>query len=303
MKKYRTCIIGAGRVGTTIAAKITQKESCSFVLDSVSSRSEDSLNRARKLLGNIKREIGFYLDNKKAAKGADVVLICTPDDIISKVSKELFEEGGGVFKDPSSLTVIHFSGLKPLNALIGAQEIGVHRASTHPIKSFASIDSALETLAGTIFGITYSDNISEKVAKSLIEALEGRVIEVQDSKKSLYHASACIASNFLVTLIDFAVDVLSLTGASNQEALLALSGLIDGTVSNIKELGTKQALTGPIARGDIQTIRQHLIDLEKFSSEDYLKTYKALGLETAKIARYNKWITREVFDELIKYLK
>jgi len=179
----------------------------------------------------------------------------------------------------------------------------MHIASTHPMKSFASIDSALKTLDGTIFGITFSDPVSETASRKLVSFLGGIPIVIDDEKKALYHASACIASNYLVALIDLAVRIMGLTGAGEKEALDGLYGLIEGTVKNIKSMGTKKALTGPIARGDINTIKEHVKDMALYADKDDISAYNIMAIETGKIALYNNWIDRGNFNELLKALK
>ena len=100
----------------------------------------------------------------------------------------------------------------------------------------------------------------------------------------MYHAGACVVSNYLVTLVDFGVKLLESTGIPKSMAINALMPLISGTVRNIEKIGIPGALTGPIARGDIPIVKDHLQSLEKMVPE-LLELYSLLGFHTARIAR------------------
>ena len=103
-----------------------------------------------------------------------------------------------------------------------------------------------------------------------------------------------------MSLVNYAVEINEKIGIKPEDSLKGLIGLIESTVNNIKKLGTKKALTGPIARGDIGTIKEHLDNFKKnFEKGDYL-LYKVMGLSTSKIAYENKWISRRTFEEFKK---
>ncbi len=294
------CVIGAGRVGTTISYMFARKKLPDVKLKAISSRSAESLNRAKKILGNMTAGVTFTSENLKAVSLANCVLICTPDDTISKVCNEIFE---GKDKDLKNYYVFHFSGSKSLEVLNSARTAGAEVASIHPLKSFASIEEAVRTLPGTVFGITYSSTKSKKVAESLVKSLGGEIIEVENEKKPLYHAAACVASNYLVTLIDYAVLIHEKIGIKPEDSLKGLIGLIEGTVGNIKKMGTKKSLTGPIARGDTGTIKEHIGSFNKFFSRGDTELYRIMGVETSKIAYQNGWIEESTVEKLKEILE
>jgi len=293
------CIIGAGRVGTTIAYVLANKKLPNLKICSVSSRSNKSIERAKKILGNLGKDIYFTLDNIKAIKNCNCVLICTPDDVIKKVSHQISDKAG---ENLNCMVAIHLSGSKSLKVLEGFERKSILTASIHPMKSFASIESAIKTIKGTVFGVTYSNKLAREKAVYIVGKLDGVVVDVDDNKKPLYHAAACVASNYLVSLIDYAVTIHKGIGIKNDDSLKGLLGLIKGTIDNIEKMGTKKSLTGPIARGDTGTIREHLDNFNKyFKGNESL--YKIMGIETAQIAYENKWINRNIFDDLVKLLK
>ncbi len=294
------CVIGAGRVGTTVSYTLAEKELPNIRLKVISSRSMESLNRAKKILGSKADDVIFTRENHKAVALANCILICTPDDVINSVCSDIFKEKS---KDFKNYYAIHFSGSKSLEVLNSARAAGAEIASIHPLKSFASIQEAIKSLPGTVFGITYSSAESKKMAEFLVKSLGGEIIEVENNKKTLYHAAACVASNYLVTLINYAVLIHKKMGIKPEDSLKGLMGLVEGTVSNIKKMGTEKSLTGPIARGDVGTIKEHINSFNEFFSKEDAALYRMMGIETSKIAHQNKWIKESTVEELKEILK
>lgn len=298
--RINLCVIGAGRVGTTVSYTLAEKELPNIKLKAISSRSMESLNRAKKILGRKAAGVIFTIENSKAVSLANCILICTPDDVINSVCSEIFKDKS---KDFKNYYAIHFSGSKSLEVLNSARAAGAEIASIHPLKSFASIEEAIKSLPGTIFGITYSSTESKKMAEFLVKSLGGEIIEVENNKKPLYHAAACVASNYLVTLINYAVLIHKKMGIKPEDSLKGLMGLVESTVSNIKKMGTEKSLTGPIARGDVGTIKEHVKSFNEFFSKEDSALYRMMGIETSKIAHQNKWIKESTVDELKEILK
>lgn len=298
--RINLCVIGAGRVGTTVSYTLAEKELPNIKLKAISSRSMESLNRAKKILGSKAAGVIFTRENSKAVSLANCILICTPDDVINSVCSDIFKDKS---KDFKNYYAIHFSGSKSLEVLNSARAAGAEIASIHPLKSFASIEEAIKSLPGTIFGITYSSTESKKMAEFLVKSLGGEIIEVENNKKPLYHAAACVASNYLVTLINYAVLIHKKMGIKPEDSLKGLMGLVEGTVSNIKKMGTEKSLTGPIARGDVGTIKEHVKSFNEFFSKEDSALYRMMGIETSKIAHQNKWIKESTVDELKEILK
>jgi predicted short-subunit dehydrogenase-like oxidoreductase (DUF2520 family) len=299
-KSLNICVIGAGRLGTTVSCMLAKEDNPALIFRALASRSDASLDRAKEIMGSEARGIVFTKDIKKAAALSDCILICTPDDAIGLVCTEIFSEKD---MDFNGCYAIHFSGSKPLSVLGTAKSAGAKVASVHPLKSFASIKEAIKTLPGTVYGITYCSEESKGTALLMVKSLGGMAIEVDDRKKALYHAAACAASNYLVTLINYAVLIHRKIGIKPEDSLKGLMGLVEGTVSNIKKMGTQKSLTGPIARGDLGTIREHMKDFNKYFNRENISLYKIMGRETARIAHGNGWIDKETVDELEKILR
>jgi predicted short-subunit dehydrogenase-like oxidoreductase (DUF2520 family) len=323
----KICIIGGGRLGSALACAIDNANSKEAFIVSVSSRTDKSLNAAKDLLSKSSNKIVFTQDNIYAANKSNCIFICTPDDEIEKTCRDIFEAGkaagdkreGNILSDqkkvqakedngiirPAEMFVIHFSGSKKTNILNSASEAGASVACMHPLKSFASPMEAAKTLENTLYGVTYDKNDprAKKTIDILLAILKGRNIFVENDKKTLYHACACIASNYLVSLMDFAVDAGSEVELDPQIFLSGLVNLSEGTLSNIKKLGTKKALTGPIARGDLGTIGEHIETIKSLKRDDIKDLYEFMGKKTAKIALENSWIDGKTYNELIKTLE
>jgi predicted short-subunit dehydrogenase-like oxidoreductase (DUF2520 family) len=300
--KRNILIIGAGRLGTTLASVLSINPDTDLNVRYIASRTEESLTKAKKIIGRHGREIIFTRNIIEGIKDCNIIFICTPDDEIEKVCNQIVKNNGSSLKGKY---FIHFSGSKQLEVLNNVKILGADVASIHPMKSFASITDSIKTIGGTVYGVTFEkENISGKYPKTknlilkIVKSLGGTAVEVKNDDKPLYHAAACVASNYLVSLVNYAVEINEKIGIKSEDSLRGLMGLAEGTINNIKKLGTKKALTGPIARGDTGTIKEHIDYFKKNfeKKEDYL-LYKVLGYATSKIAYENKWISKGTFEE------
>jgi len=201
-----------------------------------------------------------------------------PDRAIAGTAAAISKAGG--FR-PGQL-VIHMSGALPAEALAPAREAGAAVMSVHPLQSFANIEVAVRNLPGSFFSIQ-GDPAGMETARQIVADLAGRCFELPPEGKPLYHLGACAASNYLVALVHFAVNIYRQTGMDEETALAALLPLVKGTVANIESLGPAKALTGPVARGDISTLETHLAALKQLPDE-YMGLYSTLGAYTAGVA-------------------
>jgi predicted short-subunit dehydrogenase-like oxidoreductase (DUF2520 family) len=267
---YNFAIIGLGKVGTAIGHLLNKS---GHKIIAVSDKSTAALKRALPYTGG-----EAFRDAKKAVIGADIILITTPDDIIADACNEIANPDlvGEKF-------VFHMSGAGGLDLLEAAQNAGASVASIHPLQSFSSIDTAINNIPGSIFGIT-ADKKAQKKAGVIVRDLNGIPINISPAQKPLYHAAACFASNYLVSLLNVVETIYESIGISKKNAQKAYLPLVYGTLKNVASSGSIQALTGPIARGDAGTINKHITALEKSQSQ-YSPLYCALGLVTIDIAR------------------
>ena len=281
-------IIGAGIVGTAIAIRLEQ---AGHRLVGVHTRSEDSYDRFCRYLHWEKRTIEEWIVE------TDVLFITTQDGIIRSAAEELSRRK--LFR-PGQIW-IHCSGSMSSRALQVDQSLPIKYLSLHPLQAFAGIDQAVELLRGTHFGI---EGDAEDVGLEIVSQLGGIPHRLDPEKKPLYHAGAVIASNYLVTLADLAVRLFEQAGIAKEEALESLLPLMKGALQNLGQVGLPQALTGPIARGDVEVLQSHLEQMPVKIEP----VYRALGLYTLEIGQAKKEMNggeypKDVWAELNRLLK
>jgi predicted short-subunit dehydrogenase-like oxidoreductase (DUF2520 family) len=271
-KRYSVAIIGAGRVGTAMAVMLAK---AGHRISGVASRNRDDAEHCARLT-----DAGMISTNPvDVAVGAKMILFTVPDDQIGPVCQSLAANNG--FR--RGQMVLHASGALGSNVLAPAAKKGCHVASVHPFQSFATADQAMENLPGSYFGLEGSKEAVAVLEKLIPEVFEGTVILLDERTKPVYHAAACIASSFVVVLTQAAVELLLQIGLEKDETVRVLIPLLRGTVENISLLGLPKALTGPIERGDVLTIREHLQAVEARRPR-VASLYRELGLKALDIA-------------------
>ena len=188
----------------------------------------------------------------EAARAGELVLLTVPDDAIGPLCRRLAD--AGAFR--KGAIVAHCSGALGSDVLAPARDCGCHVGSMHPLQTFPTVEAALGKLPGSYFFIEGDPPVARTLSR-LAVAVGGIPIRIAPQAKTLYHAAACVASNYLVTLMDAALQVGSAAGIAPAKLLRALEPLVRATVDNVFALGPARALTGPIARGDAQTVRRH----------------------------------------------
>ncbi|MDH3294811.1 MAG: DUF2520 domain-containing protein, partial [Acidimicrobiia bacterium] len=196
-------------------------------------------------------------DVAAAAHGVDAVVLAVPDDAIATVARAI--------EPRSTAVIIHLSGAKTLEVL----DPHLRRASVHPLVSLPDpVTGAARLSDKAAFALS-----GDPLAWDLVETLGGRWFEVEESSRTLYHATASIAANHLVALcaqVSRLADRLGLTFDLYGELMTA-------TLENVCRVGPADALTGPAARGDIETVLAHLDEL--------------LGLDRREADLYAGWAT------------
>jgi predicted short-subunit dehydrogenase-like oxidoreductase (DUF2520 family) len=259
--------IGAGTVGTALAVRLAEK---GYKVTAVASRTFASAERlAVQVPGCQAVKTG-----QEVVEAADLIFITTPDDVIAKTASALNWQPGK--------SVVHCSGAHSTGILSEARRQGALTGAFHPLQTFASVKYAIQNMPGSAFGIEGEEPLLATL-KELAKALDGTPQVLRPEDKVLYHTSAVIASNYLVTLVKVATDLWVDFGATRGEAISALMPLIKGTLNNIQNVGIPNCLTGPIARGDAGTIQKHLDALGKLAP-DILSIYCELGLNTISIS-------------------
>jgi predicted short-subunit dehydrogenase-like oxidoreductase (DUF2520 family) len=263
-------IIGAGMVGTAIGCLLKK---AGYKIVAIADKSAAALRRAQSYTGG-----KTCRKPQEVLRDADCILITTPDDIISSVCKYI-----ALSPLIKGKYIFHMSGAGGLDLLEPAKKAGAMVASIHPLQSFSSIDNAIQSIPSSYFGITAEAKAKTK-AKAIVLALRGKPIYISSQQKTLYHAAACVASNYLVSLLNVVESIYQSIGISEKDAKKAYLPLIYGSLKNIELSGSIQALTGPIARGDSGTIQKH-VDAINTHLPQYASLYASLGLATVNLAR------------------
>ncbi|HLB25604.1 MAG TPA: DUF2520 domain-containing protein, partial [Nitrospirota bacterium] len=263
-------IIGAGVVGTAVGSLLVSR---GYVIKAVVSRDMEKARKAAALIGG--GEPGT--DVVRGAAGAGIVFITTPDKAIRKTCERI-AEGGGFAR---GALAVHMSGALSSEELGKAREAGALAISLHPLQSLASVEQAMKNLPGSYFSIE-GDAAALDAGRDIVEALGGLLVVIPKGEKALYHAGAAVASNYLVAVVDFAAEIFASLGMEKGEALRAIMPLVKGTVNNLDRVGLPDALTGPIARGDVGTVEGHVRALEK-KMPGLLPLYRELGIRTVKV--------------------
>ncbi|SPF54206.1 NAD binding domain of 6-phosphogluconate dehydrogenase family protein [Candidatus Desulfosporosinus infrequens] len=261
-------IIGAGIVGTALAVRL---EEAGHECVGVHTRSRLSYERFRSYL------MIDHLSLEELVPAADSLFITTQDSMIQTVAENL---STNVAIKPGQVW-IHCSGSLASDVLHVKASLPIHCLSLHPLQAFASVEKALAILKGTHFGIE-GDN--QELGESIVKDLGGIPHPILAAQKSLYHAGAVVASNYLVVLASLAVELFTEAGIPEEEALASLLPLMRGTLYNLEQVGLPQALTGPIARGDAQVVQGHLDHMPA----NLVGIYQGLGLKALELGESKK---------------
>jgi predicted short-subunit dehydrogenase-like oxidoreductase (DUF2520 family) len=217
-------------------------------------------------------------DPAEAARRADWILLTVPDDAIAPAARAL--AAAGAFRPGHC--VLHTSGLHTAAALAPARRAGASVASLHPLHSFARPNASLRSFRGAVCAVE-GDRAAVAAASRLARAAGGRPLAIDPTRKGLYHAGAVLACNDLVALFGAGARLLRAAGIAPRDAHAGLLGLVEGTVRNLRRVGYPRALTGPVARGDAGTVREHLRALRR-GAPDALDAYRAAGVLAVRAA-------------------
>nr|HID58430.1 DUF2520 domain-containing protein [Desulfobacterales bacterium] len=288
--KPSLAIVGCGTVGTAMGKLLSD---AGYRVMGVVSRRLETARKAARTIG-----VSTYSTNPwEVTKEADIIFITTPDKAITPTCEAIVNHKG--FK--KGAVVIHCSGAHSSDILSSARRLEAYVASLHPLQSFASVDQALKIVHGSVCTIE-GDEPALHVVRQLVSDLGGILVEISPKGKTLYHAAAVTASNYLVTLIDMALQLNGAIGIARETSFKALFPLIKGTLKNIEAIGIPAALTGPIARGDIDTVTDHLNAIKKDVPE-LIPLYKTLGLFTVNIAVAKGTLSPEIAHKMALLFK
>ncbi|WP_171124994.1 MULTISPECIES: Rossmann-like and DUF2520 domain-containing protein [unclassified Ruegeria] len=232
-------IIGAGRVGQTIARLLQGKDG--YILQDVLNARMQSAQDFVELIGQ-----GRAVDNFAELRPADVWMLTVPDTQIHRVAEQIAEAYSA---SPTPSVALHCSGFFPADQMAPLRSLNWRLASVHPVLSFADPLTAARQFNGVLCGVE-GDPEATEVATTMFEALGAKCFPIKSEGKSLYHAAAVISNNFTVVLQAIAREAWDAAGVPDDVAQQLNETLLRGTCDNVCAQGPKAALTGPAARGD-----------------------------------------------------
>jgi predicted short-subunit dehydrogenase-like oxidoreductase (DUF2520 family) len=239
----------------------------------------------------------YFFGLQRPEPGTTAVFLTVPDDVLPEMAHALAGQG----EAPDGCAAFHCSGALSVEVLAPLHARGYRVGSIHPLQSLAHPITGAERLRGSWYAVS-GEPEALGVARRLVAELDGQTLSIPVSRRPLYHAAAVVASTYLPVLAALAARLLVLAGAEEDEALPALIPLMRGTIENMSELGLASALTGPVARGDVETIRLHLKSLP----EREARLYRELGREAVELAEARgldeETVTalRELFEAVVE---
>jgi predicted short-subunit dehydrogenase-like oxidoreductase (DUF2520 family) len=259
----RVGVIGAGRVGAVLAHVL---RSAGHEIVAAAGESDASRTRAADLLPGVPLH-----KPSTVAREADLLLLTVPDDMLPNVVTMLAASGA----IHQGQTVVHTSGRHGLAVLEPARQVGARAIALHPAMTFTGTTLDVARLHDCVFGLTADENERE-LAEQLVADLGGRPMWVPEDKRTLYHAGLAHGANHLVTLVSEALEILAAAGADDPAG--TLRPLLTAALDNALNHGDA-ALTGPIVRGDVNTVQAHLANLASDAPQT-LPSYLALARAT-----------------------
>lgn len=287
MNLPETSIIGAGGLGTVFAKTFLNKN---VPVKSVFNRTE---KKAREL-GELSAIETWGAFPSSPDDLGELIFITVSDDAIEEVARRLSKLNG----DFNARTFVHCSGILSADSLEPLKSKGATVASFHPLQTFTS-----HTQPDDFKDINFTmqgDEEAFPVLKELAQRLGAEAFEVTKEQKFHLHASATMASNYLTTLLDASVETGSRGGLTDDQVRKGLLPLIRTTLKNNEIHSSAEALTGPIKRGDIDTIEKHLTLLD--DNPELRDLYCVLGLQTVKLAESSGHLDRTVIKNMREIL-
>jgi predicted short-subunit dehydrogenase-like oxidoreductase (DUF2520 family) len=267
----RLTLIGAGHVGRVLGRLLAQAR-C-FTIEDVLTRSPASAQAALAFTGAGRAPGGW-----DRLRPADVYLLAVNDDQIVPACAALAQavplQGAVVF---------HCSGALASDQLHAARAAGALVASVHPIRSFADPQAVAADFAGTYCGVE-GDADALAILNPALEAIAARPVAIDASAKTVYHAAAVFASNYLVTVLDAALRAYQAAGVPEAVARELARPLATESLANVFRLGAPAALSGPVARGDYATVARQQQAVTAWDAATGA-LYEALVAPTADVAR------------------
>jgi predicted short-subunit dehydrogenase-like oxidoreductase (DUF2520 family) len=293
LKPWRIAVIGAGTVGSVLGRLLVLGGDR---VVHVVTRTPASARRAARFL----RCTSYGTDLSALPPDVDLLLITTPHDAVVPVAREIAGLRSLPFK---RIAACHASGMLDARALAPLRRRGATVFSFHPLQTFPRTfpPAAIVPQARNIFYGVDGTPAAVRRARSLARRLSGRVIEIPPARRHLYHAACVVASNHLTTMAALLGEMYAALGRPAAEAPEVFRPIIDATLANIRRTSVTEALSGPVARGGVGTVRLHLEAVQR-TMPQLLPYFSIMTAETVRLARRKGSITARRAHEMLGLL-
>lgn len=288
MSRNSVTIIGTGSLGSALAKALFENN---YTITSL-------FNRRLRKAESIAREVGaryFSEFPESVNQLGSLIFLTVQDSEIAQTAHNLAR----ITNDFTGYTVVHCSGSKEASLLEDLKNKGARTAAFHPLQTFPA-GSGTQHFRNIYFDVE-SDDTTYNYLRGIANDLGGQTIQITAAAKPYLHAAAVMSSNYLVSLLHLSGKIAELGGIDKEAAMQALIPLARTALQNIESNSLPDALTGPIKRGDYETVRLH-IDLLK-GDDELLNSYKKLGLQTLQLAKQSRTLTERKRSELYELLK
>lgn len=274
-KRLRVAIVGGGKVGSVLGRVLAEE---GVKITAVVSRSRSSAARAGRFIGC--RNASTALTAIPAE--TDIVLIATPHEVVADVARTLAQLEGLDFR---RLAVCHASGMLTAAVLEPLASRGAAVFSFHPLQTFPRDFPPLDILPsarGIFYGVDGPPR-GIRQARRFASVLRGRVLLVPPEMREFYHAACVIASNHLTTMLAQVESMYRVLRPHERNFYGVFRPILEATMANIASGGPAAALSGPIARGGLETVARHLEAVARYTPE-LMPYYTRMSLETVRLA-------------------
>ena len=279
-------IIGAGKVGIALGHVLQNK---GFAIVAVASRREESLELARNYIPG---KCLYTKNVSEVVREADVIAITTQDREINAVAQEIFRKADKLDRK----LFFHTSGAHPATELSPLEQKGAIFGSLHPLQTFPDVNSGIVALPRTYIFIE-GDEKAIPVLDLLASTIGFKAVRIESENKVLYHLSAVFVCNLLTALMHTGEGIANRIGID----LMPFFPIIETTLRNIEKKGPLVSLTGPVVRGDAETVASHLEAIKGMEPQE--SVYRMLSLVALEMAGERKTLKPEEMEKLESVLK
>ncbi|MEJ7749008.1 MAG: DUF2520 domain-containing protein [Candidatus Limnocylindrales bacterium] len=278
-----TGVVGGGAVGTALAIALSR---AGWPVQAVASRDPERRERFRRLVDGARA----FAEPQALIEEVELIILAVPDDAIAGLAASVRLYGGQA--------LVHTSGALGADVLTPAMAAGSQAGAFHPLVAFADTERAIAALHGATVAIEGDDQLAGLLA-DMADALGATAVRLAPGSKAAYHAAAVLAAGGFVALLDAIVELGAVAGLDEAGALAIYTPLLEGTLGNARSLGVAAALTGPVTRGDLGTLRAHLEALRKHAP-GVLDLYAAAARREIELARGRGALATERASEMVE---